>query len=76
MRNKMDFLNYLKKNPEAEFSKEEIINIFSKSIDDEKEIDNLLSEIEVDYTYGPSNLVVTCKGGTVYYKWKNFEKHS
>lgn len=59
----------MKTNFEKEYSKEEIINTFSDSVEEEKEIDNLLSEIEVEYTIDPSNLVVTCKAGTVYYKW-------
>ncbi len=66
---KSEFFNYFKKNYNTEFSKEEIINIFSKSTEDESEIDDLLSEIEVESTFTPSNLHVTCKAGTVYYKW-------
>lgn len=66
---KSDFYEYFKKNRGIEFSKEEIINIFSKSSKDEVEIERFLSEMEVESTYSPSNLFVTCKAGTVYYKW-------
>jgi len=66
---KSDFYEYFKKNRGMEFSKEEIINIFSKFPEDEIEIERFLSEMEVESTYSPSNLFVTCKAGTVYYKW-------
>jgi hypothetical protein len=66
---KSDLVDYFKKNYDKEFSKEEIINIFSKSSDDENEIDRFLSEMEVDSTFTQSNLFVKCKAGTVYYKW-------
>ena len=69
MIDKSDFYEYFKKNRGMEFSKEEIINIFSKSSKDEVEIERFLSEMEVESTYSPSNLFVTCKAGTVYYKW-------
>jgi hypothetical protein len=69
MINKSDLVDYFKKNYDTEFSKEEIINIFSKSADDENDIDSFLSEMEVESTYAPSNLFVKCKAGTVYYKW-------
>jgi hypothetical protein len=69
MINRLDFFNFLKRNFDKDYSKEEIINTFSNSIEEEKEIDNLLSEIEVEYTIAHSNLLVTCKAGTVYYKW-------
>ena len=69
MIDKSDFYEYFKKNRGMEFSKEEIINIFSISSKDEVEIERFLSEMEVESTYSPSNLFVTCKAGTVYYKW-------
>lgn len=69
MIDKSDFYEYFKKNRGREFSKEEIINRFSKSSEDEVEIERFLSEMEVESTYSPSNLFVTCKAGTVYYKW-------
>ena len=69
MINRYDFLNYLKKNSDNEFSKEEIINIFSKTEEEENFINNLLSEIEVESTFTQTNFNVNCKGGTVYYKW-------
>jgi len=69
MINKSDLFDYFEKNYDREFSKEEIINTFSKSIDDESIIDQFLSEMEVESTFTPSNLYVKCKAGTVYYKW-------
>lgn len=69
MINKSDLFDYFEKNYDKEFSKEEIINTFSKSIDDESIIDQFLSEMEVESTFTPSNLYVNCKAGTVYYKW-------
>ncbi len=69
MIDKSELFNYFKKNYGTEFSKEEIINIFSKSSEDEIEIDDFLSELEVESTFVTSNLFVTCKAGTVYYKW-------
>ena len=69
MTDKSDFYEYFKKNRGMEFSKEEIINIFSKSSMDEVEIERFLSEMEVESTYSSSNLFVTCKPGTVYHKW-------
>ena len=70
MLDKLELFAYFKKNNNVEFSKEEIINIFSKSIEDENEIDDFLSELEVESTFtSPSNLDVKCKAGTVYYKW-------
>ncbi|MBA3751085.1 MAG: hypothetical protein H0X03_09400 [Nitrosopumilus sp.] len=69
MIDKLEFFKYLKKNHGIEFSKEEIVNIFSKSAEEESKIDDFLSEIEVESTYSQSNLFVTCKAGTVYYKW-------
>jgi hypothetical protein len=69
MINRYDFLNYLKKNPDTEFSKEEIINTFSKTEEEENLMNKLLSEIEVESTFTQTNLNVNCKGGTVYFKW-------
>lgn len=69
MINKSELVDYFKKNYDNEFSKEEIINIFAKSSEDENQIDNFLSEMEVESTFAPSNLFVKCKAGTVYYKW-------
>ncbi len=66
-----DFINYLKRNSDTEFSKEEIINTFSNTKEDENFMDNLLSELEVESTYTQTNLNVNCKGGTVYFKWNS-----
>jgi hypothetical protein len=72
MLNKLELFDYFKKNNNIEFSKEEIINIFSKSLDDENEMDYFLSELEVESTFvSHSNLDVKCKAGTVYFKWNN-----
>jgi hypothetical protein len=68
MINKLEFIDFFKINSGIEFSKEEIINMFSKSNEDENEIDDFLSELEVNSTYASSNLFVTCKAGTDYFK--------
>ncbi|HEY6536645.1 MAG TPA: hypothetical protein VIY08_12730 [Candidatus Nitrosocosmicus sp.] len=69
MIDKFNLVDYFKNNINVEFSKEELINTFSKSVEDENEIDQFLSEIEVKSTFVPSNILVNCKGGTVYFKW-------
>lgn len=69
MLDKRILLDFLRSNNGKEFSKEELINRFSKSGDDEKLIDRLLSEIEVDHTYIKNQLIASCKGGTVYFRW-------
>jgi hypothetical protein len=71
MLDKDQFFNFLKINNNMEFSKEEIINRFAESKNEEQSIDSLLSEIEVESTYTNSNLIASCKAGTVYYKWKS-----
>ena len=71
MLNKDQFFNFLKINNNMEFSKEEIINRFAESKNEEQSIDSLLCEIEVESTYTNSNLIASCKAGTVYYKWKS-----
>lgn len=69
MLGKQVLLDFLKSNCGKEFSKEELINRFAESDDDAKLIDKLLSEIEVDNTYVNNQLVASCKGGTVYFRW-------
>ena len=69
MNDKFNLIEFFKNNVNMEFSKEEIINNFSKSVEDENDIDQFLSEIEVKSTFVPSNIFVNCKGGTVYFKW-------
>ncbi len=69
MIDKFNLVDFFKNNVNVEFSKEEIINTFSKSAEDENDIDQFLSEIEVKSTFVPSNIFVNCKGGTVYFKW-------
>ena len=49
MINKLELIDFFKINSGIEFSKEEIINIFSKSNGDENEIDDFLSELEVEF---------------------------
>ena len=71
MLDKQVLLDFLKSNGGKEFSKEELINRFAESDDDAKLIDKLLSEIEVDHTYVNNQLVASCKGGTVYFRWDN-----
>jgi flagellar biosynthesis chaperone FliJ len=71
MLSKDQFFNFLKINNNKEFSKEEIINRFAESNNDEQSIDRLLAELEVESTYTKSNLNASCKSGTVYYKWKS-----
>ncbi|NOJ31685.1 MAG: hypothetical protein DA329_06070 [Candidatus Nitrosocosmicus sp.] len=71
MLDKQVLLDFLKSNDGKEFSKEELINRFAESDDDAKLIDKLLSEIEVDHTYVINQLVASCKGGTVYFRWDN-----
>lgn len=66
--NKRQFFEFLERNYDKEFSKEEIINHFSDSITDEYNVDKLLSELEVEFTYTRSSVIVSCKAGTVYYK--------
>ncbi len=70
MLNKDQFFDFLKLHNNIEFSKEEIINRFAESKNEEQNIDSLLSELEVESTYTSSNLIASCKAGTVYYKWK------
>lgn len=71
MLNKDQFFDFLKINNKMEFSKEEIINRFAESKNEEQSVDSLLSELEVESTYANSNLIASCKAGTVYYKWKS-----
>ncbi len=68
---KEKLIKYLKETTPKEFSKEEIINKFSNSIDEENKLNDLLSEIELESTYYKTNLNVSCKAGTVYYQWIN-----
>lgn len=68
MLTKQDLFEYLK-NHDKEFSKEELINRFSVSQDDEILIEKMLSEVEVEYTYSKKPLNATCKSGTVYFRW-------
>lgn len=69
MLSKQVLLEFLKSNNGNEFSKEELINRFAESDADEKLVDKLLSEIEVENTYNKQELTASCKGGTVYFRW-------
>lgn len=71
MLDKQVLLDFLKSNNGNEFSKEELINRFAVSDADEQLVDKLLSEIEVENTYNKKELIASCKGGTVYFKWVN-----
>jgi flagellar biosynthesis chaperone FliJ len=68
---KEKLIKYLKETTSKEFSKEELINKFSNSFDEENELNDLLSELELESTYYKNNLNVSCKAGTVYYRWIN-----
>lgn len=73
MLTKENLFEFLQNNQNEEFSKEELINRFSRSQADEILIEKMLSEIEVQFTYSSKLLNVECKGGTVYFKWTHFE---
>ena len=61
----------LKKDPERMYSKEEILNLLARKKSD-AEIDRILAELEVASSMkeSKSDVYATCRGGTVYYKWK------
>jgi hypothetical protein len=71
MLNKDILIDFLRSNDGNEFSKEELINRFAVSEANEELVDKLLSEIEVENTYNKRELIASCKGGTVYFKWVN-----
>jgi hypothetical protein len=71
MLNKDILIDFLRSNDGNEFSKEELINRFAVSEENEELVDKLLSEIEVENTYNKRELIASCKGGTVYFKWVN-----
>ncbi|HSA75541.1 MAG TPA: hypothetical protein VLE21_05065 [Candidatus Nitrosocosmicus sp.] len=71
MLDKQILLDFLRSNNGNEFSKEELINRFAVCDADEELVDKLLSEIEVENTYNKKELIASCKGGTVYFKWVN-----
>jgi hypothetical protein len=54
------------------YSREEILNLLAPKRQD-YEIERLLAELEVTSSLmeGKSDVYSTCRGGTVYYKWKN-----
>jgi hypothetical protein len=60
----------LRKDPSRMYSREEILNLLAPKKKD-KEIENLLAELEVksSLTESKSDVYAKCTGGTVYYKW-------
>jgi hypothetical protein len=60
----------LRKDPSRMYSREEILNLLAPKRKD-KEIENLLAELEVksSLTESKSDVYAKCTGGTVYYKW-------
>ncbi|HEX7033197.1 MAG TPA: hypothetical protein VF172_09375 [Nitrososphaera sp.] len=69
-----DLLNEIEKilqdNPSRMYSREEILNLLAEKKKD-KEIEQLLAELEVKSSFAESKSAVyaKCRGGTVYYKW-------
>ncbi len=60
----------LRKDPSKMYSREEILNLLAAKKKD-KEIEQLLAELEVKSSLAESKSAVyaKCRGGTVYYKW-------
>jgi len=60
----------LRKDPSRMYSKEELLNLLASKKKD-GELEQLLAELEVKNSLkeGRSDVYVTCRGGTVYYKW-------
>lgn len=69
MLDKQALLDFLRSNDGTEYSKEELINRFAVSDADEKLVERLLSEMEVEDTFNRKELIASCKGGTVFFKW-------
>ncbi|VFJ15503.1 hypothetical protein [Candidatus Nitrosocosmicus franklandus] len=69
MLDKQVLLDFLKSNDGTEYSKEELINRFAVSDADEKLVERLLSEMEVENTFNRKELIASCKGGTVFFRW-------
>lgn len=65
-----DIEKILRKDPSRMYSKEEILNLLEPKKKD-KEIEQLLAELEVKSSLTESNTEVyaKCRGGTVYYEW-------
>ena len=63
--------NLLRNNKFKSYSKEEIINLMSSDIPTQKEIEKILSEMEVwsSMKDTQSSVYSSCKGGTVYFQW-------
>jgi hypothetical protein len=63
--------NLLRNNASRSYSKEEIINLMSSDISTQKEIEEILGEMEVWSSMKDTTSLVysSCKGGTVYFQW-------
>jgi hypothetical protein len=63
--------NLLRNNASRSYSKEEIINLMSSDISTQKEIEEILGEMEVWSSMKDTVSLVysSCKGGTVYFQW-------
>jgi hypothetical protein len=65
--------NILRREPSKMYSREEILNLLAPKTKD-YELEQLLAELEVTSSLreGKSDVYSTCRGGTVYYKWNNY----
>ena len=61
----------LRNNAFKSYSKEEIINLISSDTSAQKEIENILDEMEVWSSMKDTTSLIysSCKGGTVYFQW-------
>lgn len=61
----------LRNNAFKSYSKEEIINLISSDTSAQKEIENILGEMEVWSSMKDTTSLIysSCKGGTVYFQW-------
>jgi hypothetical protein len=63
--------NLLRNNASRSYSKEEIINLMSSEISTQREVEQILGEMEVwsSMKDTSSSVYSSCKGGTVYFQW-------
>jgi hypothetical protein len=63
--------NLLRNNASRSYSKEEIINLMALDTSTQKEIENILGEMEVwsSMKDAKSSIYSSCKDGTVYFQW-------
>jgi len=61
----------LRNNASKSYSKEEIINLISSDTSTQKEIENILGEMEVWSSMKDTTSLIysSCKGGAVYFQW-------